>query len=254
MPKVEPKRTSLTAVEVAVALRDAWERKFESPVPAAVLTLLLTLADVETGDGSGGMPNCWHYNLGNLVLPDEYLSTSPRNWFVLQGDEDAQAPNEHHYKAFRDLADGAAEFIDQLTRTSRQKWWDGLMTGNPEAFVHALHGDNGGPRYFEASVVRYKALFMRRWRNHSDVTQLRDSEMRGLAKVLPVLRVGHAGSESMLAGALLTLAGVYVAPSLHYTRETANLVEHFQASRGLTVDGIIGRRETWPALLQYSPE
>jgi len=137
-----------------------------------VLALLLALADLETGDGVPPfqrMPNAFHHNFGNIIIAQRNLKSSQSNHFVLSGDEGpgtGSSAAEHHYRVFQSPSDGALGLITQLTRPTRQEWWDGLLTGNPETFVRALSGQFGGPSYFEADFRRYLNTFLQRWQSY----------------------------------------------------------------------------------------
>ena len=164
---VEAKRTPEDVSAVRAALEAAWEGRFGERIHPDVLALLLTLADLETGDKAGRergvrLPNVFHHNLGNITIASANLPTAQGDWYVLSGDEGpgtGSNAKEHFYRVFPNLDAGALGLVQQLTRESRQHWWDGLLTGDPEAFVRALGGENGPPRYFEASTEGYLRAF-----------------------------------------------------------------------------------------------
>lgn len=170
--RVEAVRTPISAQELSPLLQGAWLSRFGVPVEPKVLALLLALADLETGDGVppfGSMPNAFHHNYGNIIIAARNLPTSVSDHFVLRGDEGPGTGSnaaEHHYRVFNSPEDGALGLVTQLTRESRQQWWDGLLTGDPETFVRALNGQFGGPKYFEAAFDRYLDTFLRRWQSY----------------------------------------------------------------------------------------
>lgn len=176
MPEVSPVRTPYTAAQLQAALSDAWSSRFGETVRADVLALLMALVDLETNFKSS-----YHHNLGNIVLPAQYLPTTEQGWFVLSGDEGAAAgagDAEHHYKVYASHAAGALALVTQLTRATRQEWWDGLLSGKPERFVKALNGQFGGPSYFEANFKRYLKAFRGRWRKYGDLKGPKASPLR----------------------------------------------------------------------------
>lgn len=169
MPRIEPVRTVQDVDDVREALERAWASRFGEPIRADVLSLLLTLADLETGDREGilrgqQLPNSFHYNIGNVIIASRNLPTTQSDYFTLRGDEGpgtGSDAKEHFYRAYSSLDDGAMGLITLLTRPQRQQWWDGLLTGDAELFVRALGGQAGGPRYYEANVERYLDTFQR---------------------------------------------------------------------------------------------
>lgn len=173
MPRIEPRRTPQNIDQVESALRAAWQERFSEAIPPDVLALLQALTDVEVGDGIPGsqvLPNSFHNNLGNVTVARAFIDTTPSSWFTLNGDEGpgtGSDASEHFYKAYPSLADGAEGLITLITRPIRQQWWDGLLTGDPQSFVMALAGRNGGPAYFEADPKSYLRTFLRRWEKYA---------------------------------------------------------------------------------------
>lgn len=166
MPQVPPVRTPYTVEGLNSAFQQAWLERFGQQVPPGVLALLMALADLETN-----FQSAFHHNIGNIILPTRFLPTTQQSWFVLSGDEGAAAgagDAEHHYKVYPTLAVGAQGLVTQLTRPTRQQWWDGLLTGDPESFVRALNGQNGGPSYFEAGFKRYLKAYLGRWKKYRE--------------------------------------------------------------------------------------
>ena len=153
MPQVPIELTPVTPAEARSVLADAWRARFGEPVAPDVLALLLALWDLETATGESQ----FNWNFGNIITT--HPDTTP---FYIADD----SGNLRNFRAFEDIDDGAEGFVSQLTRPSRQQWWDGLLTGDPEAFVRALNGQNGGPSYFEADFDRYLNTFLIRWRRY----------------------------------------------------------------------------------------
>ena len=140
---------------VAQALSSAWARRFGEPAPATVLALLLGLADLETNTfGTVNGKGFYNYNLGNIVAP--YPDTQV--WFAA-----LDSGNPRKFRAWNSLDAGAEGFVKQLTSDTRKEWHAGLLTGDPEKFVRALNGQNGGPHYFEANFDQYLAGYKARW-------------------------------------------------------------------------------------------
>lgn len=170
--RIEPVRTPITAAELRPLLADAWHQRFGEVIRPDVLALLLALADVETGDGVPPfqrLVNAFHFNYGNIIIAPRFLASSLNDHFILKGDEGpgtGSNAEEHHYKVFLSPEDGAMGLVTQLTRDTRQQWWDGLLTGDPEEFIRALNGQNGGPAYFEAGFDRYLKTYLGRWEKY----------------------------------------------------------------------------------------
>jgi len=152
MPQVPIQRTPVTPEQAQALFRSAWHDRFATTIDPAVEALLLALWDLETATGQKE----FNWNFGNIVTinPDE----TP--FWLAEGDA-------HHYHAYDGPEQGAAAFVAQLTRESRQHWWDGLLTGDPEEFVRALNGQNGPPAYFEAPFQTYLRGFLSRWRKYA---------------------------------------------------------------------------------------
>jgi hypothetical protein len=153
MPQVPIERTPVSADEARVSISDAWRARFGAAVEPDVLALLLALWDLETGTGQSQ----FNWNFGNLVevRPDS------RPFYIAD-----DSGNTRKFKAFEDIDDGAEGFVAQVTSTTRPEWHQGLLTGDPEEFVRALKGRNGGPEYFEAPLDRYLQTFLGRWRRY----------------------------------------------------------------------------------------
>jgi len=66
---------------------------------------------------------------------------------------------------------------------------------------------------------------------------------------LPELRVGDSGQPVKNMQGLLVAHGLGIAVTGQFDEPTRFAVELFQAAAGLTKDGRVGPRETWPALL-----
>lgn len=145
--------TALDAATASDILQDTWRALFGAAVRPDVLALLLGLWDLETGTGRSMHNNNW----GNIVRTSE-----SQDFFV--GNDSG---NVRKFRHFETPQDGARNFIQQLTRDSRAQWREGLLTGDPAAFVNALAGKNGGPKYFEANPDRYLRTFLGRWQRYS---------------------------------------------------------------------------------------
>lgn len=175
MPVIPAKRTPYSAEQLRQSLAVAWTHHGvgSTVIDPSVLALLMALADLETGDGSPGgtvMPNAYHHNLGNIVLPSSLVPTTSQSVFTLSGDEGggsgSSAP-EHFYKVYPTHQAGAEGFVRQLVSDTRPHWRRGLLSGDPEEFVRALNGQRGGPSYFEANFARYLAAFRGRWQKYA---------------------------------------------------------------------------------------
>ena len=66
---------------------------------------------------------------------------------------------------------------------------------------------------------------------------------------MPLLRGGHMGQPVAVAQSLLRARGYHLDLTGSFGAETETAVRMFQQEHGLDVDGVIGWRETWPALI-----
>lgn len=79
-----------------------------------------------------------------------------------------------------------------------------------------------------------------------------ETETEAIVNQLPTLVQGAVGDDVKRVQALLNTHGARLQEDGHFGPNTHNTVKFFQGSNGLTVDGIVGRKETWPALLGVS--
>jgi len=145
-------RTRVTPDEASAAISRAWQERFGSPIAPDVLALLLGLWDLETATGGSQ----FNFNFGNIIT-----TTDSVPWFAM-----LDSGNPRKFRSFATIDDGAANFVNQLTRDTRPQWRDGLLRGEPVEFVRGLKGLNGGPEYFEAPFDRYLSGYLTRWRRY----------------------------------------------------------------------------------------
>lgn len=150
MPLVPRVATPATAAQMA----GAW-----GEYPADQQALLLALWDFETGGGA----RMWCWNAGNIVRTAQWSG----DWY-----EADDTGNWRQFRAYPSLAAGAAALARLVDSDSRPQWREGLWSGDPETFVRALHGDNGGPAYFEAPLDRYLTGFLQRWQKYAPTSSL----------------------------------------------------------------------------------
>lgn len=148
--------TPIDATTAARELTHAWRTNDLGLIGRDVLALLLALWDLETGAGTSQRNN----NFGNIIAVNEEL-----HHYV--GTDNG---NTRRFRSYPSVSQGALAFVQQLTSNTRLEWRSGLMSGDPLQFVNALGGLNGGSKYFEAPVDRYKQTFLERWQKYLDVT------------------------------------------------------------------------------------
>jgi peptidoglycan hydrolase-like protein with peptidoglycan-binding domain len=75
-----------------------------------------------------------------------------------------------------------------------------------------------------------------------------------MVRQLPTLRIGDSGEDVQTLQGLLNarIDGRDLAEDGHFGQQTEQAVKDFQAWVGISSDGIVGRSETWPALLLVS--
>jgi hypothetical protein len=139
-----------------------------------VLALLLALWDLETAAGA----SMFHWNFGNVI------ATRPDSQLFYVADDSG---NTRKFRAYNDANDGARGLVQQLTSSTRPEWHTGLLTGDPNAFVRALSGADGGPAYFEADPERYRRTFLERWRKYSPKAEPPNRGPTTTRKPIPLL-------------------------------------------------------------------
>ena len=153
MSQVARIATPLDAEQVSDALAEVLTGELAR---SDVLALLLALSDLETATWQ----RVSNYNLGNIIVPEPYQAEQA--WYA-----GTDSGNTRRFRSYPSLHEGALGLVNQVTRDSRPEWRAGLATGNPEAFVRALSGANGGPAYFEANPGTYLTGFRARWKRYA---------------------------------------------------------------------------------------
>ena len=191
MGEVARRSTPSDAQTVLNALATAWRDRFGEPLRGDVAALLLALSDLETAS----FKSLSNHNLGNIIA----VSDSQDFYRGLD------SGNARRFRAYASLQEGADQLINQLTRDSRAEWRDGLLSGDPEGFVRALNGQNGGPAYFEASFDRYLRGFLSRYSMYehlavapAQLSTLAESKRRGSAVPALLALLAGAGAATVL--------------------------------------------------------
>lgn len=192
MPQVQRVRTPFSMAVLADVIRQEWPRTFPGVrLDGRILALVLALVDLEVAGGESS----YNWNLGNMVQTKD-----DRPWFSA-----SDRGNQRKFVAFGSLAEGARALVKQLMSTTRPQWRDGLLSGDPTTFVHALGGQFGGPRYFEADVGRYLDAFMGRWEKYRPTQSAKSRGASGSASE------GNATLAVIALGALVVVAALSMA-------------------------------------------
>jgi hypothetical protein len=120
----------------------------------AVLALLLAQSALETGHWK----SIHNFNFGNQKAHPGYpMIVQFRCSEVINGVERFFDPPDPHcnFRAYNSAVDGALDYLRVLK--NRPHWWQGLHTGDPNAFVAALATP---PKYFTANPERYRATLV----------------------------------------------------------------------------------------------
>lgn len=187
------KATPIDALDLANALRHAWQRRMGVVPSDASLGLLLAHSALETGH----FRQCRCFNLGNVkataswpgdycyfeadeVVPSSRVaaalsSKAPRtdglpghNVVVetLRNDRALVTLYPDHpwcrFRAFESLADGATDYLAILHERFSEAW-PALEAGDPERFVRSLKAQG----YFTASIERYLPPVVALFRKYS---------------------------------------------------------------------------------------
>jgi len=163
-PGVKDKMTPLTSEQAAKALSDGYLLVTKKRPSKAILALLIA----QTASETGNWKSIHHYNFGNVrgVAPDGMwtsfrageIDASGNQYFL---EEDLSPTSQNRFKAFKNAADGAANYIKSLR--DRPNWWNGLQTGTVPGFIKGL---TTYPKYFTANPVTYENLMANRVANY----------------------------------------------------------------------------------------
>ena len=137
--------------EAAQALATAFQRVTGSAPSSSVLALLMAQTSFETrpkGQTTGwNLPNFnWGGIKASLWDPFIQIFQTAEGY----GSSEVHAPLK--FAAYTSLADGAEAYIRTLK--ARSNWWNGLLTGDPSAFIRGL---TTPPAYFTGDPTNYLA-------------------------------------------------------------------------------------------------
>jgi hypothetical protein len=160
---VEARKTPITPLDVARALRAAWLRLFEVVPADQQIAVLLAQSALETGRWK----SCYCWNLGNIkpgskwsgdcyqIRLNEVIDGKVR-WF------DPPHP-QTNMRAYSSLFDAAADYLWMLRRRFSSSWTP-VLNGDPVAFSQALKRQG----YYTADEPPYtkavKSLFLEYYR------------------------------------------------------------------------------------------
>lgn len=150
------KLTPLTPEEAVKAIADGYKQVTGRKPSKKVLALLIGQTALETGNWT----MMHNYNFGNMKLgkADSFFQ-------VYRVGDDPTDPGAK-YAAFQNAADGAAAYIAIFKRPDRQHWWDGLQSGNIDAFIKGL---TTAPVYFTADASHYTGVLANRLAKYQDL-------------------------------------------------------------------------------------
>lgn len=200
-------RTTRTPQQAADNLAQAWELHTGQPVSGAVLALLLALSDLETATWQ----SMFNWNWGNIVKA-QYSG----DYFPM-----LDSGNPREFRAYPDPVTGALGLVKLLHSDTRTRWREGLLTGDPTAFVNALAGKSGKPAYayFEANPETYLKGFLARWERykHLRAQQPPAPPPSTPSRGGPVAGVTRSGKAERASGWLVSLALLLVGAVLTAT-------------------------------------
>jgi hypothetical protein len=196
--------TVVNADDAAKYISEGYRRVTGSlPTPEVLLLLLAQFAG-ETGNGK----SIHNYNFGNT----KRTASSPYWQQFPCGENDG--PNGEsvmyyppdpkcHFDAYLDGYSGAEAFVKTLKR--RDKWWNGLQTGDVVKFVQALAMRPYA--YFTASPASYLKLLK--------------SRMEPYSQAAKKYGVGSSSSSGAVVGALLGLGAAVLFVRINRRRRAA---------------------------------
>ena len=174
-------RTAIDPERVRQALAEAWAARFGAPSSDSVSVLLAQIAQ-ETGFCA-----CWNFNLGNVkarpsAIGPDYCELEGV-WEVRDGERVELLKGEPgtQFRAFRNLDEGTAAYLDILTHRFASAW-PAVVSGDPLAFAVALKRAG----YYTAPLEDYARGLCARFE------ELREPPLHTQAQIASVLeRLGY---------------------------------------------------------------
>jgi hypothetical protein len=148
------------------ALVLAWQDLFGNIPSKGSIGVLWSQYCLETGSGNA----CWNYNLGNIkkirnASPEKYCML-PGTWEMVGGVKKQFFPPDPTtwFRAYDTLADGAKDYLIQLSQTHFKRAWPAVVAGSPAEFAHLLKVEDyytAPESEYVAGVNRYFNEFMK---------------------------------------------------------------------------------------------
>ena len=179
--------TPLAMPTIAAALPPAFKLVTGKQIPRDVLRLAVGKIAGETGNGR----SVHNLNLGNI------RGTSPEGLYTMfdapEYENGVKKIVRAPFRAYTSLQASAVDYFRQLQ--AKPAWWQGLLSGTPEGFVHGLAGwlpgeapKPGGskfkyPAYFTADPGEYLKLVKERLGTYGPIADRYAPATAGVAVV-----------------------------------------------------------------------